>query len=740
MQQLHGLPACTGLAKGKAIVIHDSSDLKKAKKGSILIAEKTIPAMIIAMEKCAGIVTETGGVTSHAAIVTRELGIPCIVGCKGACQKINDGNLLFLDATQGVVWQVSPEEYNHIKIAKPEKTESRAAHFEQKSTDREIIALEEVGEDLLPVVGGKAAKLGQVFKKYLVPKGFCITTKIFQEVWSHAKNHDEALCAEIPESIQKTLLAAFHTLHPPLAVRSSSILEDLPNLSFAGQYDTVLNVVDEHSFLDALKKCFASYYNERALAYRKKNCLTEEVPMAVLVQEIVQADKSGVAFSIDPVRKDPELIIVEAVHGLGEALVSGQINPDTYVVSKQDNRLIRKKGQILTDKEAKQVAKLAHDLEKYYGEAQDIEWALSKGRLYLLQTRNITNYRLDDLQKYLNASELMLEGFQSTETWPINSIPIVSYFDIDEALEMYNILEKIKKDPESKIKSLLPPAACLKYVLIHNGMIGLKVANHYKFSRFSCDELLNYFADYTKLMKLKQVNSPFDGRKKIIYTTTELEKVVKKRFCKTKEKTPLKKLITALDALIYSLYYDAFIGCGLERHGPYDVSKQFGEGSRMVVFDYFNLAPKEIWKHRYPYKKACIYLVYRDIDVQVDYINRLIAPEDFMQKITHYRIELGSRDTITEAVKKISDLTNKQTNLVESLSDLDQVRKGALIYHYQLKDLRKHYLGHWEPTYLEKAIQKFGDRFIKQFKRRTNTPKKVRRIFDPRIPWLKSDG
>jgi pyruvate, water dikinase len=202
----------------------------------------------------------------------------------------------------------------------------------------------------------------------------------------------------------------------PVAVRSSACAEDSEAASFAGQQETYLHVRGEAEVRRRIRDCWASFFSERALFYRAQKGSLEDLGMAVVVQRMVQAEVAGVLFTMDPVRGRRDSMVVEAVFGLGEAVVSGQVTPDHYVL-KRDGRLKRSKlavqpyavvpvpgggveerelseaeGAAPTLDEARlaELARIGADLEARLGMPQDIEWALQGGELYVLQARPVT--------------------------------------------------------------------------------------------------------------------------------------------------------------------------------------------------------------------------------------------------------------------------------------------------------------------------------------------------------------
>ncbi|MBN1972031.1 MAG: hypothetical protein JW787_00210 [Sedimentisphaerales bacterium] len=291
--------------------------------------------------------------------------------------------------------------------------------------------------------GHKAANLGGLGSFGLpVPKGFCIIGDVYKEhikqnnleslIQSIAKNSQKDLSgrlselrkaiieASLPEPAKGEIEKHFKLLNcQSVAVRSSAAAEDLPGKSFAGQYETYLGIRDSVSCIEAVKKCWASLWLRRAFDYRRKNQIDSlQLDMAVIVQALIEADKSGVIFTADPITGRRETIVIEACFGLGEALVSGKVTPDRFLVDKKTKRLFfltiaEKKIEYVPDKDGgviekpvsnelsiahslslkqiKRLTKLAQKIETIFGCPQDIEWAIKDNRIWILQSRPITN-------------------------------------------------------------------------------------------------------------------------------------------------------------------------------------------------------------------------------------------------------------------------------------------------------------------------------------------------------------
>ncbi|MFC5718667.1 PEP/pyruvate-binding domain-containing protein [Streptomyces gamaensis] len=278
------------------------------------------------------------------------------------------------------------------------------------------------------VLGGKAARLADLLAAGLpVPPAFCVTTRLFR---AHLADtgldrrlqgldgpaaRELILATRLPAPLADEILAAYEKLgRPRVAVRSSALKEDSATRSFAGQHDTVLDVAGDADLLDAVRQCWASLYSARATAYREGAAAEA---MAVVVQEMVHCDVSGVLFTVDPVSARPHRIVVEACQGLGEGLVSGRVSSDLFVVDDRSLEVVEERvrykvakwaplapGRIgmtkvdpaerdvpcLTHERLAELARLGQRVRAHYGSEQDIEWGLREGTFHLFQTRPIT--------------------------------------------------------------------------------------------------------------------------------------------------------------------------------------------------------------------------------------------------------------------------------------------------------------------------------------------------------------
>lgn len=209
---------------------------------------------------------------------------------------------------------------------------------------------------------------------------------------------DLIVTTPLPSAIADEIRGAHARLrhHDLVAVRSSAVCEDGSTASFAGQQETYLNVGGADAVFQRVQDCWASFFSPRALFYRAQKAVLGDTRMAVVVQEMVLADKSGVMFTVDPIRHRRDCMVIEAAPGLGEAIVSGEITPDHYVVSREDGRVVdefipnTETARVLMEPDLKRLRELGLRLEDFFGSPQDVEWCIRREDLLLLQSRPIT--------------------------------------------------------------------------------------------------------------------------------------------------------------------------------------------------------------------------------------------------------------------------------------------------------------------------------------------------------------
>ncbi|MBI2852793.1 MAG: phosphoenolpyruvate synthase [Chloroflexi bacterium] len=322
-----------------------------------------------------------------------------------------------------------------------------------QSGPKTVVWFSEVTKQDIPLVGGKGANLGEMTNAQIpVPPGFIVTAQAYFDFLNKTRLMDKIRAllepVDINDSRQLQHVAARvrqiieHALMPAetrqeiieayrkmggglVAVRSSATAEDLPDASFAGQQRTFLNVQGEAEVATAVQGCWASLFEARAIFYRVQQKFDHfKVGIAVPVQKMVQSNASGVMFTLEPVTSDRSKIVIEAIFGLGEAIVGGEVTPDMYIVNKEDMAIQLKKvshqewqlvrnvtggdretnikeslpasrqnEQKIDDEDIIHLANLARQIEDHYNFPQDIEWAKEDGRLYILQTRPVTTIK-----------------------------------------------------------------------------------------------------------------------------------------------------------------------------------------------------------------------------------------------------------------------------------------------------------------------------------------------------------
>ncbi|MEU4554553.1 rifamycin-inactivating phosphotransferase [Micromonospora violae] len=322
--------------------------------------------------------------------------------------------------------------------------------MDEGRSDRELLCdLQEVDGSQVPNVGGKAAHLGDLTRidGVRVPPGFCLTTAAFRRVMARVPSIDDRLdqlsrlspddreaigtvSAQIRRSIEETAIPGDLTAaitgalarfgeQAAYAVRSSATAEDTPTASFAGQQDTYLNVVGSEAILRHVSQCWASLFTERAVSYRLRNGIDHRaVQMAVVVQRMVFPEAAGILFTADPVTGNRKVSTVDASFGLGEALVSGLVNPDVFTVRDgEDGEVVagavaakqravsalpgggtrevtvdpqRQEQPALTQAQVVRLVRLGRRIEAHFGRPQDIEWCLVDDDFHIVQSRPIT--------------------------------------------------------------------------------------------------------------------------------------------------------------------------------------------------------------------------------------------------------------------------------------------------------------------------------------------------------------
>lgn len=309
---------------------------------------------------------------------------------------------------------------------------------------KKILWLKNITQKDVPTVGLKGANLGEMYNIVSVPNGFCLTvnaydeflesTNIKEEIFRKLNSFDinteqlNTISSEIralidkqdvSNEIIKNVVENYKLLQNKyVAVRSSSTAEDLVNASFAGQYETYLNVKGENAIIEAIRNCWSSLFTSRAIFYRQKRGFKhEEVKISVIIQEMITSEKSGIISTATPTDQNKEEMIIESSYGLGKSIVSSQVEPDQYIIKKDSFEIIninigsksiaivkgengeninikttkkQQDTQLLNTNEIKQLAKTAIKIEQHFKKPQNIEWAIWQEMIYILQARPIT--------------------------------------------------------------------------------------------------------------------------------------------------------------------------------------------------------------------------------------------------------------------------------------------------------------------------------------------------------------
>jgi pyruvate, water dikinase len=297
------------------------------------------------------------------------------------------------------------------------------------------------------VAGGKGASLSRMAGAGLpVPPGFVVCSAAFRDfldrhdgvnLIAHAAKgldvHDDTALQRASEQIRRLILSsplaevtqqAIRNAYLELgtealvAVRSSAVSEDGEAASFAGQQETFLSLRGAGAVLHAVRECWASFFTPRAMFYRAQKGVLADIQMAVVVQEMVRAEKSGVMFTVDPIHKQTSHMVIEAVFGLGEGIVSGMLTPDHYVIDRNDGSMVREfiamqlravvhdesgggtaerelseeegSASVLDQEALEGLRQTGLRLEEFFGKPQDVEWCIRESKLFLLQSRPIT--------------------------------------------------------------------------------------------------------------------------------------------------------------------------------------------------------------------------------------------------------------------------------------------------------------------------------------------------------------
>jgi phosphoenolpyruvate synthase/pyruvate phosphate dikinase len=422
-------------------------------------------------------------------------------------------------------------------------------------------------------IGGKGASLWKMYNnKFPVPDGFIILSNTFDRflkenklnaiIETKLKNleikkvhtiqetskliQELIISKKIPKDIEEEILKAYDLLnYKYTAIRSSAIDEDSNLASWAGQLDSFLNTT-KPNLIKNIKKCWASLFSTRAIFYRlKKGNKKKNISMAVVVQNMINSEKSGIAFSVHPITEDINQLIIEAGYGLGEAIVSGAITPDSYIVNKKELRIIKtnindqKKGlyrgknkgqewkpinklnktQILNVNEIKELSKLVIKIEKYYGFPCDIEWTYEKGKFYITQSRPITTLKKE--KRKISNKDIDTKHSSQKDIKKIN-------------LGDYNDYQKLFEWREGGLPFIISDISMTYYKYVEGYLI---TYNNNVWTAFitkkgmkkTLQEGLEIYSNYDKFNELKKNFEKYCNQSKKLFETTSNKTLTKEK-------------------------------------------------------------------------------------------------------------------------------------------------------------------------------------------------------------------
>ncbi|MDA0180360.1 phosphoenolpyruvate synthase [Solirubrobacter phytolaccae] len=324
-----------------------------------------------------------------------------------------------------------------------------------------VVGLDEVDATQVELVGGKGASLGELTRiaSIAVPAGFCVTTDAFRA--SGGKVVAEDVAAAIVGRLDE---------RTAYAVRSSATAEDSATASFAGQHDSYLNVVGAQAVLERVQQCWGSLFTERAVSYRSRSGIDErDVAMAVVVQEMVDPHASGVLFTADPLSGNRTVASVEAVLGLGEALVSGLVNPDVYSVR---DGAVSGDGTALTSAQVLRLVELGRTIEAHFGRPQDIEWCLAGDAFAIVQSRPITTlFPIPAVAADGEPHVFVSVGHQQMMTDPIKPLGL-SVWQLTAGPPMHEAAGRLFVDVAPRLASPASRAAVVEMIRKGDPLIG----------------------------------------------------------------------------------------------------------------------------------------------------------------------------------------------------------------------------------------------------------------------------
>ncbi|MBI4117821.1 MAG: hypothetical protein HY453_01945 [Parcubacteria group bacterium] len=600
-----------------------------------------------------------------------------------------------------------------------------------------LLDFAKLGKGDIVLAGGKGASLGEMTRAGIpVPPGFVILSTAFEEFLketdlnveieaildsvNHKKIHtvEDAsekiktlvIGAETPEDIAEEIKKCFKKLGAKyVAVRSSATAEDSESASWAGQLESYLNTTEEN-LLENVKKCWASLFTPRAIFYRfEKDLHKQKISVAVVVQRMVESEKSGIAFSVHPVTQDRNQLIIEAGFGLGEAIVSGQITPDSYVVEKQPRRIIdqniqsqarglyrvknggnewrdmpkeQRDKQVLSDSEILELSEIILAIENHYGFPCDIEWAAEKDEFYIVQSRPITTLS-QDVGKYSIASTGTVEKFLAALKTQKLATPYFNWspFILGNSFNTKKHFAKYYREPINyHVLLLAKKDKCMAF--ISEGPQPTTSQDFFKRYWKNTAEFDNRMAEYEKLCRevdsvYTKVSYDFIQKEDSSRLLLEMEKIVSTAW-------------TANAAAFFSLYFDKDFCLNLLRAARSSVTPErldviwdtatapvcdsFEKKHKLTILDL--LQKKVSWKQ---IAEVCQYFTATYYDVALpEQAEKFIREqfESYADKIT-VEVEKAQRereDKIEEYSAFLSSLNDEEQKLVSYIQRIIELR------------------------------------------------------------------
>ncbi len=356
------------------------------------------------------------------------------------------------------------------------------------------------------LLGGKGIHITEMINAgFPVPEAFFITSKSYKqfvdknklkpkimkivnaadfssvESLRNASDEIKELFSNVnyPSDIKQSVLKAYRELGDDsfVAVRSSSVLEDIAKTSAAGQQETFLNVKGDKEILDSVKKCWASLYTARSMYYRYKNKQPQDTSICVIIQRMVNSDSSGITFTVDPIHpvEGSDKMVIESCWGLGETIVQGQVDPDRYMVDKTTGKILEKiigdkkimrirdvtghtvivdvpddkrKVQVVKDEQIETIAKYCKKIEEFYeGRPQDIEWAIEKNKVYITQSRDITTLEKKEEMSEISG-KLLVKGYGASPGAASGTVKIIKNIGELKKIKEGDILVTLMTSPD----------------------------------------------------------------------------------------------------------------------------------------------------------------------------------------------------------------------------------------------------------------------------------------------------